>query len=327
MKKVLSFVMVAVLLATLCACGGEAPASSAVAAVAIADGNTPMAGPAPAQDRAGNPIVVPEQVNKIVSLAASTTRVLCDLGLGGQLVAVDTYSVDNLSANVPQDILLLDMMAPDLEQLAQLAPDIIFVSNLSSAGGADIFAPLKESGICVADIPTPVTVAGIFEDVQFIADCTGKSAEGARLVQDAQDILDNAAALLAQTNERPTVYFEVSPSPNLYSTGAGTYLNELVTLAGGSNIFKDQDSWIAVTEESVVTAAPDVIFTAVDFLPEPTEEILARAGWETVPAVENAAVYSVDTAASQQPTHHVAEAVWQMLEYLHPELAAGQTAA
>ncbi len=306
-KKISSIALAALLVLLLAACGAQ-----------------PAAGPG--TDRAGNAITPPAKAEKIVSLAASTTRILYDLGLGDKLVAIDSYSAPNLPEELAAALPQLDMMAPDLELLTTLSPDIIFTSNLSSAGGPDAFSTLRQAGVCIAEIPTPVTVDGIFEDVQFIADCTGTSAEGKKLVEDAQASLAEAAALLVSVSERPSVYFEVSPAPNCYSTGSGTYLDELIALAGGINIFSTQQDWIAVTEESIVTAAPEVIFTVVDFMPDPISEIGARPGWQDVPAVANGRVVQLNALDSQQPTQHVVDAVWQMLAALHPGLAADAAA-
>lgn len=42
-------------------------------------------------DRSGNSITLPEQVESIISMAPSTTRILIDLGLADKIVACDTY--------------------------------------------------------------------------------------------------------------------------------------------------------------------------------------------------------------------------------------------
>ena len=114
----------------------------------------------PTQDRAGNAIKVPEKVEKIVSMAPSTTQVLIDLGLGDKIIGIDTNSVtyaDKLPSNVAQ----FDMMAPDNEAIAALNPDIVFTSGMSSVGGTSPFQSLIDSGVCVADIPSPSSFDGI----------------------------------------------------------------------------------------------------------------------------------------------------------------------
>ena len=324
MKKFTSALLALFLAVSIAACSAPAssPASSQEAqsssSVAVSQG---VQQAKPTQDRVGNEITVPENVTKIASLSPAFTVVLEDLGLLDKLVAMDTYS--SFSLETPQEgVLELNMMQPDLEQLAALAPDIIFVSNLSSAGGADIFAPLREMGICVAEIPTADTVEAILEDVQFIADCTGETEKGEQLVETANETIQQVADKLKDVKEKPLVYFEISPAPNLYTTGSGTYLNQLIEMAGGENIFKDLNSWAAIGEEAVVTASPADIFTGVEDMPETVEEILSREAWVNVPAVENKQVYFIAPAISQQPTHRVVEGLLQMMEQIHPELAA-----
>ena len=73
---------------------------------------------APAQDRAGNDIAIPAEVNRIISLAPATTQIIESLGMMDKLVAVDTQTplyVEGTS-ELPQ----FDMMAPDVEQIAAL---------------------------------------------------------------------------------------------------------------------------------------------------------------------------------------------------------------
>ena len=131
----------------------------------------------PTKDRAGNDIKVPEKVEKIVSMAPSTTQFLIDLGLADKIIGIDTNSAsyaDKLKADIPQ----FDMMSPDNEAIAALAPDIVFTSGMSSVGGTSPFQSLVDSGICVADIPTPDSIEGVCDDIKFIGTCVGKGAEG-----------------------------------------------------------------------------------------------------------------------------------------------------
>lgn len=301
MKKVVSLVLATVLILALAACSS-------------ANG-----GGGETTDRAGNPITVPAKVEKIVSLSPAFTVILSDLGMGDKIVAMDSYSAFGFEGDT-EGILLLDMSAPDLEQLAALQPDIVFVSNISSGGGSDVFKPLRDANICIAEIPTPDTVQGVLEDVAFIASSVGAKAEGEKLVNQAKEKLKKAEDLLKTTEQRPLVYFEIAPAPTLYTTGSGTYLDELITLAGGTNIFADQTSWAQVTEESVLLANPDVILTGVNYIDEPVSEILSRPGWEVTAAVENEKVYYIPPEISQQPTHHVVDGLLLMLEKIHPEL-------
>lgn len=271
----------------------------------------------PDADRAGNAIALPGEVNTIVSLAPSTTEIIIDLGLADKLVAIDTYSAFYWPelAELPQ----YDMMAPDNEQLALLKPDIVFVTGMSYAEGENPFAALISLGVCVAEIPSSTSIAGIRDDVQFIADCLGVSDAGAALVSDMDATLAEVKTIGDAIAEKKTVMFEISALPYLYSFGQGTYLNELIELIGAVNVLGDQEGWISVTEESALAMNPDVILTSVDYIEDPVGEILSREGWDDVTAVKNEAVYAIDAKTSNLPNTHIVEALIEMALAVYPQ--------
>ena len=120
----------------------------------------------PDTDRSGNPITLPEKVDSIISMAPSATQTLLDLGLKEKLVAVDTYSAMYFGL---EDLPTFDMMEPDTEQMAVLGADLIFTTGMSASDGADPFKPLRDIGVCVADIPSASSIDTMLEDTRFIA--------------------------------------------------------------------------------------------------------------------------------------------------------------
>lgn len=273
----------------------------------------------PAEDRAGNAIAVPAEVNRIISLAPSTTQVLEALGLTDRLVAVDTQTpmyVEGTS-ELPQ----FDMMAPDVEQIAALEPDVVFTSGMSYLDD-NPFAALTEMGVCVIEIPSSESIAAVEEDIAFIAACLGKDAEGQAIVDEMQAKIDELAAIGTAIEDRKTVLFEISALPYIYSFGAGTFLDEMITLIGAENVMGDQAGWLAVNEEDAVAANPDVILTNVNYIEDSVGEILSRAGWDTVTAVVNQDVHYIDNGASSLPNQHIVDAMIEMAVAVYPEAYA-----
>lgn len=263
----------------------------------------------PREDRAGNPIAVPETVETIVSLAPSITRVIVDIGLGEKLVAVDTFSEG--IEGVPENALVFDIMTPDAEQIVALSPDLVLLSSMTLVDGQDPLAMLLELEICVAFIPSSDSIEGILEDTLFIGTVAGN-------VEGAQALCDTLTAAIeayrVETDTPVSVYFEISPMPYLYSFGSDTFLNEIIELLGGRNIFADQISWISVSEEAVIAANPAIIFTNADWQEDAVGEILGRAGWESVEAVENETVFLIEADASSQPNHRIVIVLEAMAE-------------
>lgn len=280
---------------------------------------------APTEDRAGNPIALPEDVQKIVTLAPSTTQVLLALGLADKIVAIDTYSAmyEPELAELPQ----FDMMTPDTEQLAALEPDVVFITGMSLSGGDNPYQPLMQLGVQVVEIPSSNSIAGIQEDIRFIGDCVGEAEAAEAIVADMQAQIDEIAAIGATVETKKTVAIEVSALPYLYYAGGETYLNEMIELIGAVNAYGDQPAWASVTEEAAVAVNPDVILTAIDYLPDPVAEILGREGWSDVTAIANGDVYQIDAESANQPNQNIVKALWQVAEAVYPEVFADVQAA
>lgn len=284
-------------------------------------GMTVLAEDLPTADRAGNEISVPTEITKVISMAPSTSQVLEELGLTDLLVAVDTQTAYYMeeTAELPQ----FDMMTPDCESILSLDPDIVFVTGMSYLGAEDPYAELVEAGICVVQIPSSESIAAIQEDILFISECFGMSDEGTAIVDGMNDIINEISAIGETITEKKTVLFEISCLPDIYSFGNGVFLNEMLNLIGAENIFADQESWIAVTEESAIAANPDVILTSVNYIEDPVAEILGREGWENVEAIKNGAVAYIDNGYSGLPNHNVVLALKEMAKAVYPEEYAG----
>ncbi|MBQ8110584.1 MAG: ABC transporter substrate-binding protein [Clostridia bacterium] len=281
---------------------------------------------APTEDRAGNPIELKDDMQKLVSLAPSTTRVLLDMGLGDKLVAIDTYSA--MYAPELSELPQFDMMTPDVEQLAALEPDAVFITGMSTVDGDSPFQALMGLGIQVVIIPSSSSIAAIQEDIRFIGACVGDEEGAQALVDDMQAQIDAVAAIGETIEDKKTVAIEVAALPYLCYAGGETYLNEMIELIGAVNAYGDQPAWASVTEEAAVAVNPDVILTAIDYLPDPVDEIVNREGWGEVKAIADGQVYQLDSESANQPNHNIVKALWQMAEAVYPEaFAAADEAA
>lgn len=328
MKRRISLFVFCALLLALCACGGE-PVSSrppqgigtppAVSQDRSPTGSTEEPPVLPAVDPSGAAIAIPENIDSIVVLAPSIAETVVALGLGDKIVGYDLQSMG--IAGLPDDVPTFDTVTPDVEQLVALAPDVLLVSSLSLYDQEAPYQPLIDAGVCVICIPTSESIEGVKSDISFLAAALNANEAGQKLLDKLDTELDELAAVAASipAEGRKSVYFEISPAPYLYSTGSGTYLNEMIEWIGGINVLANHSSWISVEGEAIVAANPDVIFTNVNYMDDAVGEILARDGWAGVSAVVNEDVYYIDNMASSLPNQNIVVAMRQMLEALYPD--------
>ena len=323
MKKLLSLILALAMAASVAGCAAQ-PASGSASAPASAPSSAVSAPAAekPTTDPSGAAVEIPDEIGSVVVLAPSIAETLTALGCGDLIVGYDLQSVG--LAGLPADVPTFDLMQPDMEQLAALKPNVLFVSSMTLYDQSNPYQQLMDMGVCVLCVPNADSIAAIQEDIAFIAAAMGKTAEGDALIAEMQAELDRIAAIGATVTDKKSVYFEISAAPDLYSFGSGVFLNEMIELIGAENILADQEGWLAVDAETVVAANPDVILTNVNYIEDPVAEILGRSGWEGVNAVKNAQVFYIDNMASSLSNQNIVKALDQMAQAVYPDLYAAQ---
>lgn len=337
MKKVLAIILTCALAVSLAACSAPAPKETDVSTAAAETAQTTKAAQTPettqapeteqtaetsavalpTTDRSGAQIKVPEDIETIAVLSPSIAQTIIGLGLGDKIAAYDAQSVG--LEGLPESDIVLDFMQPDMEQLAALNPDVLFVSNMTLYDQENPYQTLIDQGVCVICVPTSESIAAIQSDISFLAAVLGVPEKGEAMLADMQAQIDSIAAIGSTITDKKTVYFEIAAAPSMYSFGSGVFLNEMIELIGAKNILADQNGWLGVEAETVVAANPDVILTNVNYIENPTQEIMDREGWADMTAVAEKSVYYIDNMASSSSNQNIVKALVQMAEAVYPE--------
>ncbi|HJH56337.1 MAG TPA: ABC transporter substrate-binding protein [Brachyspira hyodysenteriae] len=270
------------------------------------------------KDRAGNDIILPEKIENIASLTPSATDIILSLGISDKIIAFDSTSKEILYTNNidVSNIPVFDMLNPDSEKIIAMKPDIVFVNNFSVFSGKTSLDSIKASGVCVAVIPSSDTIKSIEDDITFLGDILNKSDAASNIINIMNKNIENIRTIGESIQNKKKVYFEIAALPNLYSFGTNVYIDDMINIIGASNVFSDKNSWISTSEENILFSNPDIIFTSVDYIDNPTEEILRRKSWQNISAVKNKDVYYI--ASSSLPTHNIVNAMIMMAKYAYP---------
>ena len=194
--------------------------------------------------------------HRIISAAPSITEILFALGAGDQVVGVTTYCKYPEAAKAKPKI--GGFTTPSVEAILALRPDQVVMRK----NRPDVAQKLRHTGIDVLEVQ-PDTLSGIYESIQLISEKIGVPARGHTLIQSIEKQLQDAAAKPG-IGPKPRVLFVVGRTPgtvlDLSVAGRGSYLNELIGLAGGENVFADTPvPYPQVSVEEVIRRNPDVI--------------------------------------------------------------------
>jgi len=260
---------------------------------------------------------------RIVSTAPSITELLYALGLGDRIVGVDRFS------RYPPEVLrkqkIGDYANPNLEVIASLRPDVVMIPT-NPVKLAERLGTLR---LKVLEIDQE-GIAKLYESFRIVGQATGTVEQAVKLTSSVQRQLE-AIRTRAAPLKRTRMMFVVGRTPNrldgLIVVGQASYLNEIIALAGGENVFRDAvASYPEVSLEEVLARNPDVIVDMGDMADtvgvkeahkREVTSLLARL--TSVAAVRQHRVYAVASDVYVVPGPRVVEAAKAFFAMLHPE--------
>lgn len=239
-------------------------------------------------------ITLDEPATRVVALSAADCEILCAIGAEDALVGRGEY------CDWPESILEVPSVQSgydtNIEQIISLEPQLLLMSSMAQT--EEQVSALEEAGIRVA-VSDAQDIEGTYEAITMIGALVGHDDEAAALVDSMKAAFAEVTAdETADEDERPGIYFEVSPLQyGLWTAGSGTFMNEVAEMIGARNVFDDLEGWAEISEEQVIERAPDCIVTITMYFGEdqtPEEEIAARDGWENIPAVQNGRILRLE---------------------------------
>jgi iron complex transport system substrate-binding protein len=292
----------AVLLLALAACGkNTAPAGA---------GSTPGAG----RETAGRP------PQRIVSLVPAVTEMLFAIGAGPRVVAVSSF--DKYPPEVRDLPKVGALIDPDIERIISLRADLVIVDR----GQVDLQQKLADAKIATF----PYALGGldnVSRTIRELGTITRHDWQAELVVKTIESKLASLRGRVAGLPRLPTMLvFTREPGGlrNIFVSGGIGFLNDILVVAGGANIFAGvRRESLQVTTETILSSAPEVILElryGATFTPEQIER--DRLSWNvlaSVPAVRRGRVYLLVGDELVVPGPRIMDTAERMARVLHPE--------
>lgn len=271
-----------------------------------------LAAPVLAQDAA------PGQ--KIVALGGSVTETIVALGEGARLIGRDSTSSYPESVLALPDVGYVRQISP--EGVLSLDPDLIIAEG--GAGPLEAIEVLKSAGIPYVAIPQGSDPGGIAEKVRAIGVALGTAEKGEALALEIDAALADVAARAATVETPKRVLFILSnQGGRIMVGGEGTEAEAIIRLAGGINAGTGFQGYKQMTDEAILTAAPDVLLMMdrEGDLAIHDADILAHPALSQTPAAEAKAIIRMDGLLLLGFGPRTPQAAGQLFDALYPEAA------
>ncbi|HWR98464.1 MAG TPA: helical backbone metal receptor [Candidatus Methanoperedens sp.] len=271
-------------------------------------------------DAVGRTVAVPAEPRRIVSLAPNITEMLYALDLGRRVAGVTQYC--DWPPEVGTKPRIGGVINPSLEAIVALGADLVF-ATADGNRPADV-ERLAALGVPVYTIDTR-SISEVFASLVTIGELTGREAAARALVAGLERRRAAVAARLAGRAPVP-VFVAIDRAP-LISASAGTFVGEMLTLAGGRNIAGSSPiKYPVFSLEELLAEDPQVIIDAADPGPVPAAEL--RRSWRSLPgaarlcAVRFGGLVSVGQGSFFRPGPRILDSLERLAEILHPREGA-----
>ncbi len=264
-----------------------------------------------AVDDYGVPIAAGAPARRIVSLNPTTTEILFALGAGDRVIGRSRWDQWPVAARAVPEI--GDAIRPSVERILAAHPDLVLLyASGDNRAAADA---LRAAGLRVVALRVDL-IADFARCVRQLGELTGTDSAAAVAV----DSVERSLARVRHATEgleRPRVFIHVWDNP-LMAIGGGSFLSELVDIAGGRNIYADRpEPSPQVSFEDLVQHKPEVILAG----PVDAERLAGESRWTRLLALSHGRIAAYDTSLVGRPSMRLGEAAQSLAVLLHPGIA------
>jgi iron complex transport system substrate-binding protein len=329
MKKSFSVLLAILLVFLLAACGnqqGDQTPQTTKNQPADRDRSTgqenqqKQAFPVTITDAAGHKVTIQKKPKRIISLVPSNTEITYALGAGKRMVA------DSKFDNYPKPAKELPKIGGqkfNVEKIISLKPDLVLALDSNEHNSKSGLDQLRQAGIKVVVIKSATSFADVYHSIDVIGKATGTTDRAKNIIHKMKSKI---AAIKTKADaipkkDRVKVWVEVSAPPDIYTTGSGTFMDQMLDIINAKNVASDKKGWVKYSSEAAVKKNPDVIVLTYGYYTKnAVKKVLHRDGWQNVSAVKNKRVFSVNSDLVSRPGPRLVKGVEQLAQVIYPDV-------
>lgn len=266
-------------------------------------------------DLVGRTLTVKADPLRIVALAPSITEIVFALEQQYRLKGVTRYSDFPADANRYPKV--GSYVHLDVERIVALQPDICI--GIKDGNPITVVRQLEAMSIPFFGVD-PKDLTSVMESILAIGDLLGATEKAQSIVADMRGRVAAVTQKTKQVTKKPGVFVQIGISP-IVSVGNETFINELITLAGGTNVAAGTNPYPRFSREQVISLGPDVMVISSMARATIFEQVKAQwMQWPAIPAVRNQAIHIAPSNIFDRPTPRLVVGLELMARYIHPQL-------
>lgn len=249
---------------------------------------------------------------RVVSLNPAATEIIFAIGADSVLVGRSRW--DEFPKEVERIMPVGDGIRPSIETVLSVRPTLVIL--YATADNRSAAEALTRAGVKTVALRAD-RIAGFYTLTHRLGVMLGATTRADVVVDSVRRTIERVRTLTAAVPARPTVVWPVWESPPMV-IGGGSYLDELLTIAGAHNVFHDDSAASpSVSVEEIARRAPDVVVSGSTRV----AALKAATSWRAVPAVREGHFVVIDQDVTGRPSVVLGMAATHLARLFHPTLA------
>lgn len=268
-------------------------------------------------DDLGRTVYIDGIPQRIVSHVPSITETIFALGLGEKVVGVSDHCDYPEAAKLKPKV--GGFFNPSIETIVDLNPDLV----LTNGSIEYLVTQLDNLGITFV-VLQPKVLGDILRNIELLGKVTGTEKKAEKLIKDMQA---DVSHIVARVKDAPRVkvfyLFASIDLNNPWTAGPGSFVDSLITMAGGDNIAaKALGAWVQFSIEEVVNSDPEIIIvdTRMGTAVISPVELKKHPAWQGTTAVKQDRVFIIDGDLVNRSGPRIVQGLKEMAKIIHPEL-------
>ena len=265
-------------------------------------------------DDEGTEVTIGAQPERVVSLTPANTELVFALGAGDMLVGgTDSDDYPPEAAELPDVVQGITVLT---EQIVDLDPDLVLAGGNSFTPPAEV-ERMRNLGILVL-VVYPQTVDQVMSDLSLVGEAIGEEQAAEEVVTAIETRIDEVTTAVGGL-DRPRTFYEIGYGPDIYGPAPDSFIEDMVTLAGGEAIVTDDPSVFSIPLEQLIDQDPEVIVLGDAAYGTCPDGVATRPGWDAMTAVAEGNLPTVNDLIVTRPGPRIGEGLAELALAIHPD--------
>lgn len=256
-------------------------------------------------------VTLEEEPGRLISVTPNITETIYAINRGGKIVGRTDF--DDYPEYVENVDSIGSSAEPDIEEIIELAPDLVIASSDFEKENAD---KLEEAGVNILVFQEEEDFAGSYKIIKNVGIAIDAQNEAKEVIDEMQAKVNDVKEKVKGEKEKSVYYVVGYGEDGEFTAGGDTFIGKMIEMAGGTNVASDSDGW-SYSLEKLVEKDPEILI--VSDREGVKEDIIKAEGYKDLTAVKEDNVYTINEDILDRHGPRLAEGLEELANIIHPD--------